>query len=496
MADLLTIENLDKDYSGVPVLEGVSLTLAPGTILGLIGENGAGKSTLIKCLNGLEHCCGGRILLDGHPVSFRNTAQAVAAGISTVPQEFNLIGELSVCENLFLGREPRTRFGLLDRSRMRAEARRLLAELRADLDPDRRVETLNVAEKQFVEIARALSQNCRLLIMDEPTTVLNNPETELLFDIMRKLRATGVSIIFVSHKLREVKSICDEVAVLRDGRIVGRDATAKLEPDAMARMMVGRELSRKFPPRKAPPENAPVLLALEHVSVAGVLEDISFELHRGEILGVAGLGGSGRSEMAETIYGLRRMTGGRMILDGREVRFRSAPQAVAAGVALLAEDRQGAGVLLDFPLEENITLTSLPRYGRWFIDRKAERERAEFYRERFSIRAADTRTPVRSLSGGNQQKVAIAKGLDPSPKLFIFDEPTRGVDVGARSEVYHFIRHLADEGVSCLLISSDLEEIIGMCRRALVMRGGRLAGIVEEDAVNEEEIMYLATGVK
>ncbi len=496
MSDLLKIERLSKSYSDVPVLTDISLTLPSGTILGLIGENGAGKSTLIKCLTGLERRDSGRILLDGRPASFQNTSQAAAAGISYVPQEFNLIGGLSVCENLFLGREPRTGLGLLDRTRMRLDARRTLSRLQVDLDPDSPVDSLSVAEKEFVEIARALSRQCRLLIMDEPTTVLNRREADLLFGIIRDLRSAGVSTIFVSHKLREVKELCDEVAVLRDGRIVGRHAAGTLEPDAMARMMVGRRFSRKFPPRREPKSDAPVLLALSEVSVPGALEDISFELRSGEILGVAGLGGSGRSELAETIYGLRRISKGSMTLNGRRVRFRSAPQAVRAGIALLSEDRQGTGILPDFTMTQNITLTSLSKYGRWFIDRDAERRRAEYYRKLFRIRAGGTEMPTRFLSGGNQQKVAIAKGLDTDPKVFIFDEPARGVDVGARCEVYDFIRSLADKGVACLLISSDLEEIIGMCRRVLVMRDGRLAGAVEGDDVNEERIMYLATGVR
>ena len=313
---------------------------------------------------------------------------------------------------------------------------------------------------------------------------------------MREWKAAGVSQIFVSHKLREVKEICDEVAILRDGRIVGRGRTADFEPDEMANLMVGRELVRKFPETAPLPADAPIRLELSGVTVPGVLEDISFSLRRGEILGVAGLGGSGRSELAETIYGLRRPAAGTIRLDGKAVRFRGAPAAVAAGIALLPEDRQGSGVLLDFPLEQNVTLTALAKERPWFIDRRRERERAEFYLGAFAIRAGSAASPVRELSGGNQQKVAIAKGLEPSPLVFLFDEPTRGVDVGARSEVYAFLRDLAARGVAVLLISSDLEEIIGMCRRTLVMRGGRLAGVLAGEHVNETEIMYLATGIK
>ncbi|MBR4956452.1 MAG: sugar ABC transporter ATP-binding protein, partial [Lentisphaeria bacterium] len=321
--------------------------------------------------------------------------------------------------------------------------------------------------------------------------VLNHVETALLFDILRELRDQGVAIVFVSHKLREVKDLCDRVAVLRDGVLTGESAMDGVTPELMANWMVGRELSRKFPPMREVDPAPQVLLEVKDLSVAGVLSGISFELHKGEILGVAGLGGSGRSELAEAIYGLRKRTGGSVLLEGKPLGL-TAGDAAESGVILLPEDRQGAGVLLDFSVRENISLT----WPKVPIDRKYEKERADFYVEKFSIKTPDIETPVRSLSGGNQQKVAIAKGLELHPKVYLFDEPTRGIDVGARSDVYNFLQELASEGIGVLLISSDLEEIIGMCRRTLVMRGGTLAGILTAPDITESAVMALATGIR
>ena len=490
MSGVLTVRDLRKSYSGVEVLKGVTLAFRAGSILGLIGENGAGKSTLIRCVNGEQPLTGGAIEMDGSPVTFRDRRDALAHGVVSVPQEFNLIDTLNVYENIFLGCEL-VRHGGLDRAAMRAASRRELAKLHCDLDPDRTVATLGVAEKQFVEIARALRLNCRLLILDEPTTVLNDLETELLFSILRELRDRGVAIVFVSHKLREVKALCDRVAVLRDGVLVGESETDGVTPETMANWMVGRELSRKFPPMPEFDPASPVLLEVRDLSVKGLLHDISFDLHRGEILGVAGLGGSGRSELAETLYGLRRRSAGTVKLHGKLLGA-TVREASDSGVVLLPEDRQGAGVLLDFSVRENISLT---RPGTP-IDRKREAERAAFYIDKFSIRTPDMETPVRSLSGGNQQKVAIAKGLELRPEVYLFDEPTRGVDVGARSDVYTFLRELAAQGIGVLLISSDLEEIIGMCRRTLVMREGHLAGILNAPEITESAVMALATKKK
>ena len=472
---LLETRELTKSYDAVAALQAVSLSVESGTVLGLIGENGAGKSTFAKCVTGLIRPTSGEILLEGRPV------HGATPAIAGIPQEFNLVEDLTVAENIFLGREP-SRFGLLDRKTMCEESRRQLARLQADIDPDAPVSTLSPSGKQMVEIAKAFSCDCRVLLMDEPTTILNPEETKRLFAIMREFRDRGNAIIYISHKLAEVKEICDRIAVFRDGVLVSVDDSEALEPAEMARRMVGRELTRMFPPPSAAVPGE-VELEVEHLAALPAVRDVSFTLRRGELLGVAGLAGAGRTELAEAIAGLRKIDSGTVRLAGREVRFRTPAQAVAAGISYLSE--------------ANITLVSLARYCRGGIfDRSAAEEAARNYVARFRIKPRDISAPLRALSGGNQQKVAVARGLDIGPTVFMFDEPTRGVDVAARCEIYEFIRELADSGVACLLISSDMEELLGMCRKIMVMREGQVAGFVEGDLLTEAELMYLAIGVK
>ena len=486
---LLETRELTKSYDAVAALQAVSLSVESGTVLGLIGENGAGKSTFAKCVTGLIRPTSGEILLEGRPV------HGATPAIAGIPQEFNLVEDLTVAENIFLGREP-SRFGLLDRKTMCEESRRQLARLQADIDPDAPVSTLSPSGKQMVEIAKAFSCDCRVLLMDEPTTILNPEETKRLFAIMREFRDRGNAIIYISHKLAEVKEICDRIAVFRDGVLVSVDDSEALEPAEMARRMVGRELTRMFPPPSAAVPGE-VELEVEHLAALPAVRDVSFTLRRGELLGVAGLAGAGRTELAEAIAGLRKIDSGTVRLAGREVRFRTPAQAVAAGISYLSEDRQGTGILPDFSIEANITLVSLARYCRGGIfDRSAAEEAARNYVARFRIKPRDISAPLRALSGGNQQKVAVARGLDIGPTVFMFDEPTRGVDVASRCEIYEFIRELADSGVACLLISSDMEELLGMCRKIMVMREGQVAGFVEGDLLTEAELMYLAIGVK
>ena len=479
---MLRVENLTKCYDAEKALDGVSLTLEAGRILGLIGENGAGKSTFTKCLTGVVKPTSGRIELEP------------GVSVGWIPQEFNLVEHLTVTENIFLGRE-RSRFGLLDRAAMRREAARRLARLHADIDPDTPVAELPPSGKQMVEFAKALDESYRLLLMDEPTTILNAEETQRLFAIMREFKASGGSIIYISHKLAEVKEICDEIAVLRDGTLVSVSPASELDPPEMARRMVGRELSRMFP---APPSNPPGTPALEveHLSSGRAVRDVSFVLRHGEILGVAGLAGAGRTEMAEALMALRRIDGGTVKVNGRAVRFRRPAEAVAAGLSYLPEDRQGSGILPGFTIGENITLVSLARYCRGLLRPAEIRRAAEAYVKEFRIKPARPDALLCELSGGNQQKVAMAKGLDTRPEIFIFDEPTRGVDIAARRDIYEFIRNLANGGVACLLISSDMEEILGMCGRVMVMRAGAVAGFRSGEELTQEELMYLAIGVE
>jgi ribose transport system ATP-binding protein len=488
---LLEAEGLSKEFSGVRVLNRIDLTLHRGRILGLIGENGAGKSTLCKLLNGVHTPTEGTLVFAGQPVPCMTAARARRLGIATIPQEFNLIHTLSVRENIFLGRELR-RGLFLDGAAMRRQAAALLSGLGTTIQPEDRIEDLNVAGKQMVEIAKALVNDGQLLIMDEPTTVLTPGEVEVLFALMRRLRDNGTAILYVSHKLREVKSICDEVMVLRDGECISRTPAAELSEHEMARRMVGREMNQLFPDKREPGRET--VMEVRDLSVKGFVKNVGFTLRQGEILGFAGLMGAGRTEMAEAIMGIRKPLRGTVFLDGKPAVIRCPRDAVNHGLAYLPEDRQGAGILTALSVVANTTLISLANYGRILSRRHEERAAANRYRKVFNIKTDSLDTPLEFLSGGNQQKVVLAKGLDPKPRLFIFDEPTRGIDVKAKGELYAFIQGLLDEGLSCLLISSDLEEIIGLSHRVAVMREGGLMGFLEGSDINEERIMLLATG--
>lgn len=493
---ILSIRGLCKSYGVVPVLHDVSLDIYPGEIVALTGENGAGKSTLAKCINGITQITAGEIKINGTALTRPSPALAQELGVVTIPQEFDLIQGLSVAENIFLGREPSMWGGFIRKGEMNRQAAHWLSQLDSTLPPETPVERLSVAEKQFVEIAKAISRRCKVLILDESTTVLNRREAERLFGVMRRLKAEGTALIFVSHKLHEIRQICDRIITLRDGRLVSDTPAAGVDEAEMARRMVGRDVSELYPPMHYAEPAAPVLLQVEGVaSTDGKVRDVSFTLRKGEIIGFAGLAGAGRTELAECLYGIRQVSNGRILLEGKEMRFKDPAAAVAAGVAYLSEDRQASGILGGFSVAANTTLISLKRYCHPLISRSEESRCAQEYIQRFSIKCNDQETLLSELSGGNQQKVAIAKGLDTSPRLFIFDEPTRGIDVSARSEVYAFIHRLLAEGIACIMISSDLEEVLGMCPRVAVMHDGVLKGILEGAERTEENVMYLATGI-
>ncbi len=490
---LLAVKEITKEFSGVRVLDGVSLDLNRGEVLGIIGENGAGKSTLLKIVSGIYTPNAGTLELEGKAVAVSDSGVAQSLGITMIPQEFNLVNELNVFENVFLGRELR-RGLLLDKNTMKERTRELMTRLKSDISPTERTENLSVAQKQMVEFAKALSAESRILIMDEPTTVLTSKETELLFEVVREMKRQGVGIIYISHKLQEVKAICDRVAVLRDGVLVSVDAAEDLSVHEMATRMVGRELSQIFPEKTRPGDE--VVLDVCGLGVEGVLSDVTFNLRRGEILGFSGLVGAGRTEVAEALMGLRRRSAGTVHIKGRRADIRNPSQAVRNGLSYLSEDRQGKGVMVKFGIVQNVTLVSLADYcERFFIDQDKEYLKAEDYVDEFGIRAASLYTNLEFFSGGNQQKVSLAKSLDSAPDVLIVDEPTRGIDVNAKREIYHFIKKLTEQGLSCIFISSELEEIIGMCNRVVVMHGGRVGGILEGDAINEEDIMLHATGL-
>lgn len=494
--NILELEGIVKEFSSVRVLDRVSMSIRQGEIMGLIGENGAGKSTLIKIVTGIYQKTEGTVRLDGKQVNIPDYITAKGLGIGIVPQEFNLINYLTVYENIFLGNE-RNRGIFLDKSAMRGEARAQLAALKMPLDVDKAVSDLSVAEKQMVEIAKAMVLDARILIFDEPTTTLTAVEVQHLFALMRKLKEQGVTMIFISHKLGEVLSICDRVTVLRDGILVSVDPVADLDTTIMARKMVGRDFSQVFP-EKVDSSGKPPILEVENLSCPVLPKDVSFTLRKGEILGFAGLVGAGRTETMEAVMGLRKIEGGTIRLDGKEVRIHHPREAVDHGLAYISEDRQGKGIVMDYDIPKNISLISLKeKYKRrGLIDKAKEATASEHYIKEFNIVAASKRAALRFFSGGNQQKVYLARWMDTKPRILILDEPTRGIDINAKREIYEFIHRLAEDGISCIIISSEMEEVIGMCDRVYVMREGRIAGCLVKEQVTEENIVFNATGIQ
>lgn len=490
---LLSVREICKEFSGVSVLNGISIDAGAGEIFGILGENGAGKSTLLKIICGIYTPTSGKIFLEGKEVSIPTPMAAKSLGISMIPQEFNLVPTLTVFENIFLGSEIKGKV-FLNKKAMRKKTRSLLKDLQSDLSPDALIGDLSVAEKQMVEIAKALVHESRILIMDEPTTVLTNHEVEILFPLINRLRQKNVAILFISHKLSEVKRICDRILVLRDGDQICVNHVKDVDEHDMAKKMVGRELTQVFP-QKAKPEDE-VVLEVENLSDTTLLKNISFQLKKGEILGFSGLIGAGRTELGECIMGLRQKSSGRIKINGKNVQIDSLTDALKYNLGYLSEDRKGKGLLMEFGIPENISLISLKKYTNWFINKRKEKQSSENFIDRFNIKAASLKAQLEYLSGGNQQKVYFSKWMDTDPFVLILDEPTRGIDVNAKKEMYHFIHSLVTQGVSCILISSELEEIIGMCTRVLVMREGRITGEREEEHINEEEIMFYAAGVK
>lgn len=494
---LLCLEGIGKSFGPVEVLKDISLSVMPGEVLGILGENGAGKSTLLKIISGIYTPSVGKIYIGDQTFSALDPITARRHGVAMIPQEFNLVPTLRVYENVFLGQELR-RAGLLDHATMRKRTQELLASLEVNLNPDMPIERLSVAEKQMVEVARVLVNDARILILDEPTTVLTDREVAVLFGVVRALVAKGVTILFISHKLKEVKDLCDRLLILRDGEQVELCTTDTLSEEEMARKMVGRELSQIYPAKRAPTssDHMPPALQVRGLCLKDKLQDIDLEVHRGEVLGLAGLVGAGRTEIAETIMGLRRKEQGEILIDGEAVTIRSPNAAHALGLAYLSEDRQGKGLILSFNVMQNITALSLKRYVRGFIQHRAERRRAEHYQKRLSIKASNLAAPVSLLSGGNQQKVYFSKLLDIEPDILILDEPTRGIDISAKQQIYRLIRNLTEQNKAVIVISSELEEIIGIADRVLVVREGQIAVELKGADINEEHIMLYAAGAR
>jgi ribose transport system ATP-binding protein len=492
----LELIDISKVYPGVVALDRVSFAVAPGEVVALVGENGAGKSTLMRVLGGVVEPSGGVIRVDGAELKSLTVTDAIKAGIAFVHQELNLFDNLDVAANVFIGREPV--YGgplrLVDRKRLHAQVRPLLDRLAVDFAPDTPLAELSLAQRQLVEIMKALSLDARLVIMDEPTSSLTLSETESLMRVIAALKADGVAIIFITHRLNEVMQCADRAVVLRDGHLVGALTRSELSPAAMIRLMIGRDLKSLYVPPAAPPGET-VLDIVEAVTDTYPDSAVSLEVRRGEILGLAGLIGSGRTELVRAIFGVDRLRGGAIRLDGEPILVTTPRAAIAHGIYLIPEDRKGCGLLLDLSIAENISLPDLASYQRFFlVDSARETANANTQRERLKIRAPDVATPAGSLSGGNQQKVVLAKWLSMRPKVLIFDEPTRGIDVGAKQEIYDMLRRLTDAGVAVLMISSDMEEVIGVSDRIAVMHEGAISGFLERSQFSEHNVLQLAVG--
>ncbi|WP_417708309.1 sugar ABC transporter ATP-binding protein [Roseibium aggregatum] len=494
-AAVIEAVNISKSFGPVPVLFSVSMDVRPGEVHALIGENGAGKSTLMKILSGFHDPTSGQIRLDGKQTDLPPNGGAEKLGVVLIHQELNLAEQMTVEENVFLGRELKSN-GFLDKAAMQATVRKYLDEIGLDISPTDRISDLTIAQKQMVEIVKAVSRNARILIMDEPTAVLTEEETQVFFRQVEKLKESGVGIVFVSHKLNEVKEIADRVTVLRDGQWIDTRASSDLTPDMMAQMMVGRELSDLYPPMHEADVDAELVLEVQNLRAPSV-NNVSFSLRKGEILGFSGLIGSGRTAVFEAICGLAPIEAGTIRLFGRDTGPMTVAQARDLGLAYLTKDRKEKGLLLDKKMRPNLTLFALPKFVRNFrLDSKAEEDALNRAIRRFDVRARDKEITVGKLSGGNQQKLLLAKIMECDPKIVIIDEPTRGIDVGTKQQIYHFIAALAAEGVSVVVISSEMPEIIGICHRVVVMREGHITGVLTGDHINENEIMRYAAGLK
>lgn len=495
---VLEMRNITKAFPGVKALDDVTLRVRPGTVHALMGENGAGKSTLMKILFGMYSADGGEILLSGQPVRFDNPRQALDAGISMIHQELHPIPHRNVMENMWLGRYPQRRFGPLsfvDHGKMYADTKRLLDDLQMDIDPETRVGDLSVSHIQSMEVAKAVSYNSKIIIMDEPTSSLTESEVAHLFRIINRLRSQGVAIIYISHKMEEILKIADEVSIMRDGKYVGTWPANELTTNLIISRMVGRDLTNLFPEKTNAP--ADILMQVEGLTspLPQGFKNVSFELRRGEILGIGGLVGAQRTELVEAIFGLRLMSQGRIVINGHPVTIGSPVDAKRHKIALLTEDRRATGIFPIMSVHDNTIIANLRHYAGWLglIDYAAARKDVDENVSRLRVKTPTIRTPIRNLSGGNQQKVLLARWLLTEPEVLILDEPTRGIDVGAKYEIYSLMIELARRGKGVIMISSEMPELLGISDRILVMCEGRVSGILDRQEADQEKIMQLAT---
>ncbi|MDM5333468.1 sugar ABC transporter ATP-binding protein [Ureibacillus composti] len=491
---MIEMSGISKAFSGNVVLDKVEFKLADGEIHALMGENGAGKSTMMKILSGIYTKDSGNIKVDGQLVNFKSPKDAEKLGIHVIHQELNILPDLTVVQNLFLGKEKTYgKTGILKNREMEKEAAELLSKLGFNINPKKRAGDLSVGQQQIIEIAKAIASEAKYIVMDEPTAALTDREIETLFKTVRELKEKGISFVYISHRMEEIFAICDRITILRDGQYIGVRNIPVTTFDEIVEMMVGRELGERFPTRQC--EIGVTKLEVRNLSVNGLFENISFTVKKGEVLGVAGLMGAGRTEVAQTIFGYRKASNGEVFIDGKKVSIKSPIDAMKYGIGFVTEDRKTQGLVLDFSIQENIALANLEKCSSsGVINKSKQQSMVTKYIEELKIRTSGPEQSAKSLSGGNQQKVVIAKWLGTEPEILILDEPTRGVDIGAKKEIYHIINKLAESGVAILMISSELPEVIGVADRVIVMQEGKLTGEVMKKEMTQEIIMHYATG--
>ena len=489
----IEMRGIDKSFGGNAVLKNAGFLLDDGEVHALMGENGAGKSTLMKILTGVYTKDAGQVIVDGKEVCYNNPQEAEKAGIVFIHQELNVLFDLTVEENMFLGKEIKKVFGICDRKAMRKRVQEILDMLGVDIDPTQRMDELSIGQQQMIEIAKALMVDAKVLIMDEPTAALTQSETEVLFKVVNSLRKKGVSIVYISHRMEEIFELCDRITILRDGTYIDTKRIAGIDMNDIVKMMIGREIGERYPVRNS--KIGDVAFEVKNLNCPGAFENVSFEVRAGEVLGVSGLMGAGRTEIMQAIFGNMPNVTGQIFLDGKEIKNKNPQQAIENGIGFITEDRKVEGLMLEESIMKNISLANLGRISNGgVINKKKEQELVNKGIEELRIRCFGPQHECNNLSGGNQQKVIFAKWIYTNPKVLILDEPTRGVDIGAKKEIYNIINELAAKGVAIIMVSSELPEVLGMSDRVMVVREGEVRGILNKEEANQESIMTLATG--
>lgn len=490
----IEMKGIDKSFGSNQVLKDAGFVLDHGEVHALMGENGAGKSTLMKILTGVYTKDAGQVFVDGEEVNYKNPQEAERAGIVFIHQELNVLFDLTVEENLFMGRELKNKFGLCDAKKMREKAKEALARLGVSISPTETMANLSVGQQQMIEICKALMVDAKVIIMDEPTAALTQSETVVLFEVIQSLRKSGVSMVYISHRMEEIFELCDRISVLRDGTYIGTKKIPETNMNEIVKMMIGREIGERYPARDV--KIGSEVLAVEGLTKLGVFQDVNFSVKAGEVLGVSGLMGAGRTEIMQAVFGNLPYESGKIKIEGKEVRIKSPDQAMKQGIGFITEDRKTEGLMLEKSIQANIALANLDKMskGNVFLQKNLEEEMVAKAIEDLHIKCFGPNHACNNLSGGNQQKVVFAKWIYTNPKILILDEPTRGVDIGAKKEIYSIINELAAKGVAIIMVSSELPEVLGMSDRVMVVREGLIRGIIDKEEANQENIMTLATG--